>query len=81
MCEKCPKREKCKTLCKKVKAYLFSEGIRASNYIRPRLPRSAIKRLKKQGETNNLYWREIPFSALPTEDDSKDPLLTDLDEK
>ena len=68
MCEKCPKREKCKTLCKKVKAHLRKCGIKSVDWIRPRV--SPLKDKK-----DNLgCWREIPFSALsPNINSDKNP--------
>ena len=63
MCEKCPKREKCKTLCKKVKAHLRKSKIFSSDYVRPMLPR--------QKRTRDSVWREIPFSSLPRDEQTK----------
>ena len=61
MCEKCPKREKCKTLCKKVKAHLRKCGIKSEEWIRPE--RSSLLRKDGKGKT-----KEVPFSALTTQD-------------
>ena len=69
MCEKCPKREKCKTLCKKVKAHLRKCGIKASDWIRPQVSK------KHWTEDKMGRWREVPFSALAPIDNDKDRLF------
>ena len=70
MCEKCPKREKCKTLCKKVKAHLRKCKIKTADWIRPRM-------YSKKRKDGLGPWREIPFSSLAPIDTDRDELLSD----
>jgi len=65
-CEKC-KKKKCTetgTPCKKVEKYLHSIGVRARDWIRPKV--SSQKR-------ENGEWREIPFSSMGDFPEDKNP--------
>ena len=65
VCKACPDKGNCVKTCPKCEKQLKSQGIYSSNYIRPKV--SALKR------EENGSWREIPFSALPTENTDKNP--------
>ena len=71
-CDKCDKYNPCKKPCQAMENILKADGIKSANWIRPRV---SPKRDKKDGVGR---WREIPFSSLPTNDRSKDPLMEDF---
>jgi len=64
LCKTCSQINTCKKICSKVKEYLKSRGIYSADWIRPQLPRSERKRLKKKGYKTIPKWREMPFSAF-----------------
>jgi hypothetical protein len=77
-CDKCPKVSTCRKTCPEIEKQLRDSGVYSADWIRPQLPRSIVKKLKKQGVDKNIKWREIPFSSLPSSDRSKDPLMEDF---
>jgi len=67
LCSECTNKTCLKTgkPCKIIEKYFQKEGIYSRDYIRPQLPRSIKKQLKKRGVKDNVKWREIPFSSMP----------------
>ena len=72
-CEGCKNRDKCKSLCKEIKAHLSKCGIKSADWIRPEVSKEKRKR-DKLGR-----WREVPFSALaPEVDMDKNPYFDEI---
>lgn len=57
-CEKCKSKPCIKkgTPCRKVEKWLQKEGIKSSDWIRPKMPSRKRK--------NKNVWRELPFSKV-----------------
>lgn len=66
-CETCEKKPTCKEICKEVKSYLKSQGIKSADWIRPRISPKKLKKERRKGIFYSKH-REIPFSSLKTRD-------------
>lgn len=72
-CKDCKDKSCLKTgrPCAKIELFLRSQGIKGSDWIRPRVS-------PKKAKDGYGKWREIPFSALKVDETGgKDPIMED----